>query len=319
MSKVYDTELQQRLLKFGSKDGIGSMAKAAQAIGYSTGTLSTYVNSKYGGDVAEVERKLREFFRVLDEMRAQPSNISPSRIEHGVYKPTSVSEHIYKTIRYCQLERGITIIHGDSGIGKTTAAAKFAKDNPGTAIYIEVSPITGVLSRFIRLVARAMRIPNSRDLGTLVEEIKAKLRGTNIVLIIDEAQHLKYMAMEEIRNWTQYEDITGKPGVGIVLIGNPQIYTKMQGRRSDLHEQQFNRSRPLSYTRSQITREDVELIFPGLSAGGMKRETEFLLSVCRSQWAIRNATYIWNDAVNSEDTSYESLRRIARSRNIMVA
>ena len=266
-----------------------------------------------------MESKLNEFFKILDERKLLPSQMSPARIKPGEYKPTSVSEHIYKTIRYCQLERGITIVHGDSGIGKTMAAVKFVRDNPTSAVYIEVSPITGVLSRFVKLVAKALRIPESRDLGQLVEEIINKLRGSNIVLIVDEAQHLKYMAMEEIRNWTQFDPISGMPGVGIVLIGNPQIYTKMQGKNSDLHEQQFNRSRPLSYRRSDISREDIQLIFPGLGSGQMEKETDFLLSVCRSQWAIRNATYIWNDAVNGKNTSFEHLRRIAQSRNINVA
>ncbi len=308
MSRVYDAALQGRLAAFSVE--IGSQAKAAKAIGYSPASISAYLGGKYTGGISEIEARLHEFFRVKDERQSLPARVSPSRIEPGVYRPTSISEHIYKNIRYCQLEKGILSIVGEAGIGKTMAAAKFVKDNPGTAIYMEVSPITGVLSRFVRALARKLRIQDANNLGTLLEEVKAKLVGTNNVLIIDEAQHLRFSALEEIRNWTQPNPITSELGLGIVLMGNPQISLRMKGRNSERYEQQFSRSRDIEYKRKQITPEDVCLIFPALAAEGMKQEAEFMLSVCRSPWAIRNATYIWNDAVNSNDTSCDRLRKI---------
>ncbi len=199
------------------------------------------------------------------------------------------------------------------------AAAKFVKDNPSTAIYLEVSPVLGVLGRFIRALAKELRVPDANNLGTLREDVRARLVGTNRVLIIDEAQHLRFSAIEEIRNWSQPNPITGELGLGIVLMGNPQISLRMKGRYAERYEQQFSRSRDVEYKRRQITREDVRLIFPGLAEGGMEEETSFLLSVCRSPWAIRAATYVWNDAVNSNDISCQRLRGIAKSRNILVA
>ena len=317
MSRVYDEALQERLRAFCEE--IGSQAKAAKALNYSPGAISAYLNGKYDSGVNEIEARLREAFRVQDERQSQPARVSPSRIEPGLYRPTSISEHIYKNIKYCQLEKGILSIVGEAGIGKTMAASKFVKDNPSTAIYMEVTPITGVLSRFIRALARKLRIQDANNLGTLLEEVKARLMGTNTVLIVDEAQHLRFAALEEIRNWTQPNPITNELGIGIVLMGNPQISLRMKGRYSDRYEQQFSRSRDIEYKRRQISREDVQLIFPALTGNGMEQETDFMLSVCRSPWAIRNATYIWNDAVNSNDTSCERLRSIAHSRNILVA
>ena len=325
MSEQYNAALQARLRQYVAE--AGNQAQAAANIGIGKTMISLYLNSNYGkdstfgkGDLAGTEQKLAEFFRIQDARKAQPSQTSPSRIRPGHYVPTTVSEHVYKTIRYCQLEKGITMVHGDSGIGKTMAAAKYVRDNPTTAIYLEVSPTTGVLSRFIRLLAAELRIPDRRDQGYLVAEIKARLMGTNRVVIIDEAQNLKYTTMEEIRNWTTPHPITGVPGVGIVLIGNTQIHRRMiGGRKEDLYAQQFNRSRPRPYSRRQITRGDVQMIFPGLDVPGHEKETDFLLAVCQSKWAIRNATHIWNDAVNDEDISYAKLQGIAQSMGIGIA
>lgn len=58
------------------------------------------------------------------------------------YIPTTISEEAYKLIRYCQLEKGIVVIDGDAGIGKTKAAAKFLQDNPSTTVYVKATPST---------------------------------------------------------------------------------------------------------------------------------------------------------------------------------
>lgn len=39
--------------------------------------------------------------------------------------------------------------------------------------------------------------------------LRQRLDGTNLVIIIDEAQHLKYAALEEIRSLTDDNPMTG--------------------------------------------------------------------------------------------------------------
>lgn len=319
MGKVYSATLQERVRAYVKE--VGSQVQAAANIGTGKTKLTLWLGSNYEkGDVEGLERQLEEFFRIQDARKAQPVHTSPQSVEPGQYVPTTVSEQVYKSIHYGQLMKGITMIHGDSGIGKTMGAAKYVRDNPTSTVYLEVSPTSGVLSRFIRALAAELGIPGSRDQGQLVEEIKARLLGTSKVVIIDEAQNLKYTTMEEIRNWTTPHPITGKQGVGIVLIGNSAMHRRMLGgRKEDLFAQQFNRSRPRLFTRSQISREDVRKIFPGLEGAGRDKETDFLLAVCRSKWAIRNATHIWNDAVNNENISHQQLQGIAQSMGIGVA
>jgi len=44
---------------------------------------------------------------------------------------------VCKLIRYCQIEKGMVIIHGDAGIGKTKGAEKFVRENPAASVYIQ--------------------------------------------------------------------------------------------------------------------------------------------------------------------------------------
>ncbi|MFR1805007.1 MAG: helix-turn-helix domain-containing protein, partial [Faecalispora jeddahensis] len=92
--KQYNPELQQKLEAYISE--VGSQSKAADDIGYSTGTLSTYRQGKYNGDVEKLENRLQEFFDLKTE--AKTLYVSPD------YVPTSISEGVYSTIRMCHLK-----------------------------------------------------------------------------------------------------------------------------------------------------------------------------------------------------------------------
>lgn len=320
MSELYNVNLQAKLAQF-CKD-VGGQNKAASAVGLSSSIISQYLRGIYHdnkGDVAKTEQTLTEFFRVLDERNEQPVRQAAVLDEGFGYVPTTISEHIYKTIRYCQLEKSISMIYGDAGIGKTMGALKFVRDFPTTAIYIRVNPANGVMSRFVRKLADKLRIPPNRDIGVLVDAIADKLVGTNKVLIVDEGQNLHFRTMELLRDWVDADPDTGRQGVSIVLIGNKKMYTRMQGRLQEDFAQQFNRSRPQPVSTRMCTREDVAKVFPQLEQQGKEKELDFLFSVCRSRWALRNAAFIYTDAVNSNDLSVERLRGIAQNRGIAIA
>lgn len=139
MSKQYNTKLQERLEKF-LKDENLSQAKAAPILGISQAALSQYRRSMYDkGDIEAVENKLKEFFQIQEEKTQNAQKAEPFRTKTSAgYIPTTISEEAYKLIRYCQLEKGIVVIDGDAGIGKTKAAAKFLQDNPSTTVEITI-------------------------------------------------------------------------------------------------------------------------------------------------------------------------------------
>lgn len=87
-----------------------------------------------------------------------------------------------------------------------------------------------------------MKISENQRTEDLSISIRERLRSSDNVLIIDEAQNLKFMALEEIRGWVDEDPITGKPGIGIALIGNDEVYNKMLGRQEAIFSQQFNRT-----------------------------------------------------------------------------
>ena len=204
MSKEYNSTLQARVEQFLKDKGI-SQAKAAPMMGISQTALSQYRRSMYdNGDIAALESKLEEFFRTQEEQQASTERAMPYRPTQD-YIPTSISEDVCKLIRYCQIEKGMVIIHGDAGIGKTKGAEKFVRENPAASVYIQATPSIGTLGNLLKVVARALKVPESRNKLDLMLSIREKLEGTNKVIIIDEAQHLQLRALEEIRERYGFE------------------------------------------------------------------------------------------------------------------
>lgn len=280
--------------------------------------ISQYRNGKYNGDINAVEKKIDEYLKTVEaqkEMKERTQEYRPS----SDYIPISISEDIYNMIKYAQINGGIAVAHGDAGIGKTKAAQKYARENPTQCIYIEVSPVAGTLTNMLKLLARALRIADSTNKFDLIMDIREKLEGTNKVIIIDEAQHLKLAALEQIRTLADPNSITGTKGVGIVLIGNTEVYSKMKGKQEAQFAQLFSRIKMSRYySTMNVKDEDVKMLFPALQEQGLTKELNFLLSICRSKWGIRGATNVYENAINNEDISVDGLFAMARTLGIEV-
>lgn len=319
METSYRTDLQEKLERYLKEEKL-SQNRAAPILGISTSALSQYRRSSYEGDVESIENRLEEFFRIREEReenRRKAESYQPGETLQNGYVPTSISEAAYKLIRYCQLEKGIVVIDGDAGIGKTKAAAKYLADNPTAAVYVKASPSTSSVRSLLKLIARGMKLPENQRTEDLAGSIQEQLRQTDRVLIIDEAQNLKFMALEEIRGWVDEDAMSGRAGVGIVLIGNVEIYNKMLGRQEAVFAQQFNRVRFHGrYSTMDIKLTDIEKFFPALKEKRMEKELSFLHAISRSKWGIRGMVSVFNNAVRAEDVSLRGLELMAGSMGI---
>lgn len=298
MSKTYTPQLQARLEQYIID--VGSQAKAAENIGYSEGTISTYRKGKYQGDVAKLEAKLQELFATSEE--AQQLHISTD------YAPTSISTGVYDTIRLCHLKGGLAIECGDAGIGKTKAAQKYAQDYPNTAVYVTVNPCVVSITAFLKLLCRQLRLPTARK-DDMWFEIDSHLRGGRRVIIIDEAQHLPIKTIESIRAFGD-----ANPEVGIVLVGNAETVTT-RGRSREAFAQIKNRTKltEIRHT-SQITRADILLLCPAVTG---EKEIDLLHTIAMSEQGIRGAINLYSNAIDNEDISYKGLLAMAKAMHIL--
>lgn len=310
---MYNTELQARLSQYLKQCGLSQNA-AAKQIGISETMLSQYRNSRYNGDVPAAERKIEEFLRTRAAIEASEAKNQGYRSSQE-YVPTSISEDVYHAIQYCQTERGMMVLHGDAGIGKTKGAMRFVQENPTNAIYIKCTPIGGTLGNILKLLAQALKVPETRNKLDMILAIQDRLHGTDRVIIIDEAQNLNFRALEELRCLSDPDGITGERGTGICLIGNTQVYSRMLGKQEAQFAQLFSRVKLCrQYTTGKITRGDVEALFPALRDD--KKALNLLHNISQSKWGIRGAVSVYNNAVNNETVSFDGLHRMALSMGV---
>lgn len=241
MEKIYDESMIRRVQEYMETHKI-SQNQMASKVNISSAALSSYMNQKYKGSVETVERQLKEFFAIAEESAAAAEKTG-GLLPRESYIPTSISEDVYQGIRFAQLEHCMVVLHGDAGVGKSKGAQKYLRDHSTSAVGISITPSTGTLTGAIKLLARALRVPECRNKMDQMMALRQRLDGTNLVIIIDEAQHLKYAALEEIRSLTDDNPMTGEHGVGVVLIGNSEVYSRLQGRQQAQFAQLFSRIR----------------------------------------------------------------------------
>ena len=76
-----------------------------------------------------------------------------------------------------------------------------------------------------------------------------------------------------------------------------RIYNKMLGRQEAIFSQQFNRTKLHGrYRATNVTKEDVEKLFPSLVEKGMTPELTYLYNVGHSKWGVRGMVNVFTAA-----------------------
>lgn len=214
--KIADVRAKVRTIVESSDVTYAAVAREA---GISTSVISQFIKGEYRGDNNGVAAKISVWLDNRNR-RANDMPVAPDFI------PTRTVKQIWDALQYAQLAQCITVIYGNSGVGKTRALQQFAADRPNVWL-ITVSPSRSSLSECLYELALELGIGDApRRSGQLGRAIRRKLRGTNGVVLVDEADHLDYSVLEELRILQE------ETGVGLALIGNHQVYGKLTGGNS---------------------------------------------------------------------------------------
>lgn len=197
-----------------------TQARVAREIGagVSSTTLSQWLNGNYNGDNAKIESRVSPWFESYQERRSRAG-----LPEAPQWVATPTAEKIVSGLRYAQLAQDIVVIYGPAGVSKTETCKHYRTIAP-MVIHVTMSPATKGVLTSLKKIAETMGL---RDVVctayALQDAICAKLRNTNGLLIVDEAQHLGIEALDEIRS------LHDACLVGVALVGNEHVYGRMTG------------------------------------------------------------------------------------------
>jgi DNA transposition AAA+ family ATPase len=236
-------QIKERLEAALDKYGI-SQNRAAKDIGYSSPVLSDYRNNKYSGDVESLEEAIVKWIGRTEQAHAR---------KKVPVVETDQLRKIINAIAMAHAEGDIALIVDDAGGGKTTAARRYAEQNPRTTIYIDV--VKGMNAKALVLkIAEGLGVDTLRvSQQALIQNVSASLADRNMVVILDEADYLKADALEFSRRL-----VNDLGRSGLVLIGLPRLTGIIQNLKND-HRQLESRI-GVYLSLAGLTKKDAEKI-----------------------------------------------------------
>ncbi|WP_345859282.1 AAA family ATPase [Shewanella algae] len=253
-----------------------TFSQIARESGLSSGTISTWMNDKYQGDIEKVCRSLRVWLDNYNHKAELPE--PPSFIV------TPTARQIWTTCRFAQATESIAVVCGNPGVGKTKACEQYTRDTPNTWM-ITISPsYAGVRECLTELATELGLYDMPRHKGPLSRAIRQRLKGSQGLIIIDEADLLDRDTLEELRILQEATH------VGLVLMGNDRVYTNLTGgRRAIEFARLFSRiAKRTAIRKTKIA--DVDAIADAWGVTG-ETERELLQRMAQKPGALRIINY----------------------------
>ncbi len=195
-----------------------SQSHVARALGISGAALSQWLDGKYKGDVRRINEAVKAFLIREKERLQTPKKLFP-------FVLTGNAQKVFETARFCHIDGEIGLVIGDAGTGKTTAVKEYARRNPDVIlIEADLGYTTRVLFRELH---RAVGYDGEGLIHDMFTDVVGKLADSGRLIIVDEAEHLPYRALELLRR------VYDKAGIGILLVGMPRLLTNLRGKRGD--------------------------------------------------------------------------------------
>jgi hypothetical protein len=210
-------DLQQELKNLMEELAL-SQAVVARALGCSGSALSQWLSSTYKGDVPKFNEAVKGFLQRQKER-------SKSRKKVVEFVMTSTATRLFEVARTCHLDGEIGVAYGEAGIGKTLAAKAYASRN-SDVILVEADLGYTARSLFTDLHHR-IGLDGTGTVHNMFEDVVAKLSGSGRLIIVDEAEHLPYRALELLRR------VYDKAGIGILLVGMPRLVHNLRGKKGE--------------------------------------------------------------------------------------
>lgn len=192
-----------------------SQTKLSKASRVKDSTLNTILQGKYPSPPEKHIEKMLDVI-VREEVRVRETLGSNPFVETSVYvavKAACHRAHIY---------RNFGVVSCYVGTGKTWALKHYLSEHPN-AVMIEATPdmnASVLLREIVEKTGAIVHKSNKFSRGTksdLLEAVIAKLKGTDTLLIIDEAEKVTTQTLEYVRR------ISDLAEVGVVLSGTEYL------------------------------------------------------------------------------------------------
>lgn len=194
----------------------------SRALGINPSAISTFRKGEYKGNNEELARKLKLY---MDNFIAKKSDSRNEAIKVFSSNDKKMADFV---INEAYREKQIALITGEAGSGKSTIVKEYVATHPN-AILIEATLHT-TAKVLLEILSEKLGITHARSLHDRVVAISLELRKRDVIILIDEAEHLPLRALEDLRRiW----DFSQCP---IVLVGTEILLKNLMGKNGELRQ-----------------------------------------------------------------------------------
>lgn len=253
------------------EDGL-SQREAAQQSGVGIAVLNQWLADRYTGNNAKAEEKIRAWLKARGE-RISMAAMLPTSPE---FFESATALQIVSHLKFAHSLQDMLTVFGVPGVGKTTAIRYYQRAYPNVWIATMTPTTVGVVPA-LQEISEALMLGLPNGARKLAQGILGKVRGTNGLLIIDEAHHMGVAALDALRG------LHDASGIAIAFVGGPELEATLQ------RMPQFYSRVGLRLFVSRVLPADVEA---QLDAWGIRQPAarKFLLALSQKPGALRGIT-----------------------------
>lgn len=213
------------ILKSYIEDTKLSQSKVASQLGVSPAVVSQYLMGNYKGDLGKLDKAVTELIaRSKDKAKEVKTE----------FVATLSAKKIMRTCALAHTTNDIYLVIGEAGLGKTMALKQYAA-NTSNVLLLEIDPTFNVKVLLTQLCEElGITLSTNRTTNFMLESIVTKLKDSERLLIVDEAELLSYKCLEIIRR------IHDKAGIGVILAGMPKLIANLRGTKGE-YKQLYSR------------------------------------------------------------------------------
>lgn len=212
-------QVRKDLESFLDINGV-SQSALARALGVSAAAISTFRKGEYKGQNDVLAKKIHLY--LANYKQKDTKELECELFESKDFKMANF------VIDEAVSGKEIGIITGAAGSGKSTIARDYAKKHPN-AILIEATLHTSAKVLLEELEGR-LNLPQAKNCHEKIVHIAKELKRRDVVILIDEAEHLSVRALEDLRRIWDFSSVP------LVLFGTEILMKNLMGKAGELRQ-----------------------------------------------------------------------------------
>lgn len=237
MNKEVELELEKELFSFDNKlivevekyktDMGISYKKLSGLIGIGESTLAEWRGKKYKGNVATLEDKIKKFMGRKKSMIRRIDFVADTFNKRAVFDNLKTVQEFVASANHQDVHESakIGLIIGRAGLGKTKGVEEYIKTQSNCVM---ITAENGDTERSIMSkLAEAFGQKHWGTLQILKGIVKEAIKSREMLIIIDEAEHLRPKTIDIVRS-----TVDGT-GTGLILVGTQQLRDKLMSQRAE--------------------------------------------------------------------------------------